>query len=215
MNFDFLFIVTYGRSGSTLLQGMLNAIPGVLVRGENAGALHGLVQSWQAAKIAQDLFSPDSEKSTSSWYGAVHMDLDSYGRDLAASFVRNILKPPPHARVTGFKEIRYHLTAEELAFELEFMRRFFPRCAFLINTRDLEATMASNKKASHGVTEADLATADQLLRETARSSADDVFHVHYDDYRDDPSRLRPLFDFLGAHFDQVSVQNVLDTKHSG
>src|SRR5688572_1085508 len=33
-----LFIVTYGRSGSTLLQGVLNSIPGYLIRGENDGA---------------------------------------------------------------------------------------------------------------------------------------------------------------------------------
>ncbi|ESX27124.1 hypothetical protein X765_20905 [Mesorhizobium sp. LSHC440B00] len=214
MNFDFLFIVTYGRSGSTLLQGIVNTIPGVLIRGENAGALHGLIKSWEAVKIAQDLFSADSEKPTSPWFGAAGMDLDRFGHDLAASFIRNILKPPPDIRVTGFKEIRYHLTAGELAFELEFMRRFFPRCAFLINTRGLEATIASNKKAGHDVSKEDLTKADQLLRDIAESSTRDIFHVHYDDYRYDPDRLRPLFDFLGVNFDRVTLQNVFDTKHS-
>ena len=31
----YVFVVTYGRSGSTLVQGLLNAFPRVLVRGEN------------------------------------------------------------------------------------------------------------------------------------------------------------------------------------
>ncbi len=215
MNFDFLFIVTYGRSGSTLLQGILNAIPGVLVRGENAGALRGLVQSWQAAKTAQDLFSPESDQPTSAWYGAGYMDLDLYGQDLAACFIRNILKPPPDIQIMGFKEIRYHVTADELASELEFMRRFFPRSAFLINTRDLEATIASCKKAGHDVSEEELVATDQLLRDTAKSSPQDVFHIHYDDYLNDPGRLKSLFDFLGAYVDQAALQNVLDTRHSG
>lgn len=215
MNFNHLFIVTYGRSGSTLLQGILNSIPGVIVRGENAGALHGLVQSWQAAKVAQELFSSESEKSTSSWYGAASIGLDDYGRDLATSFIRNVLKPPPDARVIGFKEIRYHMTADELVFELEFMRRFFPRSAFLINTRDLAATINSNKKAGHGVSVDELISADHLFREITKSPSGDVFHVHYDDYCNNPARLNPLFDFLGAHFDQDVVQKVLDVRHSG
>jgi len=32
----YVFVVTYGRSGSTLMQGLLNALPGVLVRGESS-----------------------------------------------------------------------------------------------------------------------------------------------------------------------------------
>ena len=31
--------MTYGRSGSTLVQGLLNSIPGYLIRGENSAAL--------------------------------------------------------------------------------------------------------------------------------------------------------------------------------
>ncbi|MGH3306736.1 MAG: hypothetical protein ACRDOX_03520, partial [Nocardioides sp.] len=35
----YLFVMTYGRSGSTLLQGILNSIPGYLIRGENRQVL--------------------------------------------------------------------------------------------------------------------------------------------------------------------------------
>ena len=34
LKFDYIFIISYGRSGSTLLQGVLNSIDGVLIRGE-------------------------------------------------------------------------------------------------------------------------------------------------------------------------------------
>ncbi len=37
-----VFVVTYGRSGSTLLTGILNSIPGFLIRGENRDAVHHL-----------------------------------------------------------------------------------------------------------------------------------------------------------------------------
>ena len=45
----YIFIVTYGRSGSTLLQGILNSIPGYLVRGENRQALRHLYAFHTAA----------------------------------------------------------------------------------------------------------------------------------------------------------------------
>ena len=38
----YVFVMTYGRSGSTLLMGLLNTIPGYLVRGENDDALRYL-----------------------------------------------------------------------------------------------------------------------------------------------------------------------------
>ena len=42
-----VFVVTYGRSGSTVLQNMLNALPGHILRGENANLLAPLVRAWQ------------------------------------------------------------------------------------------------------------------------------------------------------------------------
>ena len=38
----YVFVMTYGRSGSTLLMGLLNTIPGYLIRGENDDALRFL-----------------------------------------------------------------------------------------------------------------------------------------------------------------------------
>ena len=61
--FGYLFVVTYGRSGSTLLMGLLNSVPGYLVRGENWDALHHLFrfhrtlaegsQRWDPARLRQ------------------------------------------------------------------------------------------------------------------------------------------------------------------
>ncbi|MHB1068086.1 MAG: hypothetical protein ACYC2Z_11785 [Candidatus Nanopelagicales bacterium] len=38
----FVTVVTYGRTGSTVIQAALNALPGVVVRGENYAAMRGL-----------------------------------------------------------------------------------------------------------------------------------------------------------------------------
>ena len=48
MNYQHVLIITYGRSGSTLLQGLLNSIDGCIVRGENYDACKGLFRTYQA-----------------------------------------------------------------------------------------------------------------------------------------------------------------------
>ncbi len=51
---DYLFVVTYGRSGSTLVGGLLNAIPGYLIRGENDDALRHLWQYHRTLVAAKE-----------------------------------------------------------------------------------------------------------------------------------------------------------------
>lgn len=45
---DYLWVFGVGRLGTTAVQNLLNSIPGVLVRGENNGAINKLVESAQA-----------------------------------------------------------------------------------------------------------------------------------------------------------------------
>lgn len=215
MHFNYIFVLTYGRSGSTLLQGVLNSIPGVQIRGENAATLRHLFHAWNAARVAHDTYALDRHKVTSPWYGATFIDLDWYGRDLAATFIRNVLRPSPNATTVGFKEIRYGLALPSLLDEVAFIRRFFPKSAFIVNTRDIEATVESNIRARHAVTREKIEASDQVLRELVTRGGHDIHHVHYDDYRGDANALRPMFDFLGTVFDSGVVQSVFDRRHSG
>ncbi|UCV16550.1 hypothetical protein [Quatrionicoccus australiensis] len=48
MKFKSILVVTYGRSGSTLLQGVLNTLPNVLIRGENHDFCWGLYLAWKS-----------------------------------------------------------------------------------------------------------------------------------------------------------------------
>lgn len=212
MNFDYIFILTYGRSGSTLLQGVLNSIPGVLVRGENNATLRSLTRAWRSLSISNAGFTGDVASPKHAWFGMDEWDKDSYGRDLAAAFVRNVLRPRPNTRVIGFKEIRYFPPHFEPAAEMEFIRRFFPRSAFIVNTRNLDDTFESMKVARHSTTREQLEQSDNMLR--ALLGSPDVHHVHYDDYRSSAAAFEPLFGFLGVDFDLASVERVLADKYS-
>ncbi len=212
MNFDYIFILTYGRSGSTLVQGVLNSIPGVLIRGENNGTLRSLIRAWTSLSISKVGFAGDLDSPKHAWFGMNEWDADGYGRDLAGAFVRNILRPRFDTRVVGFKEIRYFPPHFQPGVELEFIRKFFPRSGFIVNTRDLDETFDSMKAARHSTTREQLEKSDEMLR--ALIKAPDVHHVHYDDYRGNAAAFAPLFAFVGAEFDLAAVQQVLSEKHS-
>ena len=215
MNFDRIFIVTYGRSGSTLLQGVLNSIPGACIRGENGNALALLVESFAAAEQAKNDFGHWAQTPENPWFGADQINLSTYGRGLVAAFERSVLRPPRGASVIGFKEIRYAVMEHE-AFRrtIDFARRFFVNPAFIVNTRSLDSTIASATRTGMGMASQQFTDADAMLREFVSEGASDVFHVHYDDYARDASALRGLFDFLGAPFNEASIRDVLNKKHS-
>lgn len=217
MKFDFIFILTYGRSGSTLLQGILNSIEGVQIRGENNGALYGVLRSFKALQTAKHTFGKDSSDPANPWYGATDIKVDAFGRQMAKAFVDNVLCPSEGVRVSGFKEIRYYPPGlDDAAFAdcLFFMRHYLRRAALVINTRNMDDVLRSNRIAGHNVSETAIQASDARLRQLASSGAEDVFHVHYDDYVSAPEKLEGLFSFLGAPFDVERIRSVLDVVHS-
>src|SRR5471032_449985 len=100
--FNRLFIVTYGRSGSTLLQGLLNAIPGYRIYGENGGYLTALHGAYEALVEAHaNLNNPLNDNQRQAWFGSSRYDRASLNTQFH-DFVDNILFRPeaePHIRV--------------------------------------------------------------------------------------------------------------------
>lgn len=214
----FVFVVTYGRSGSTVLQNLLNQFPGYLIRGENHNALRPLAESWLRLRDSTPL--PEHRKTakitgpTHPWHGAELMDVQSYGHDLAAAFCRNVLQPGPGTRVVGFKEIRWHKTFAFFETYLNFVYMFFPGTKFVFNTRDFEGLHKSGWWAN---------MSEQSVREMKESS-EALFHsyitkypdrccrLHYDACMHDPGEFERLFQFLDEPYDVSLVNQVLDQR---
>jgi hypothetical protein len=208
----YLFVVTYGRSGSTLLNGVLNSIPGYLIRGENRLVISELHQ-WHRAIDRQMASFGEKKRSgpRSSWYG-----LHSYPREIALDRMRalvldTLLRPGPRARVVGFKEIRW--PADDLDSLVEFITELFPDSKFLFNTRN-----AADVAKSEWWRDAPNALEIIAARENAwaavqQSLGERAFAVCYDDYARDVDGLRPLFAWLDEDFDRERLSNVLATRH--
>lgn len=213
-----VFIVTYGRSGSTLLQNLLNSLPGYRIRGENNNALFHIARAWHAIDSAPPMrgmrAAGEVSDQTHPWYGAEAVDPQALGAALARTFSAEVLRPDPEVTVSGFKEIRFHLQPAFFPTYLDFIRRFFPGSRFVINTRDHAAVARSGWFARRPAAEVDatLTRADTLFEAYRAAHPEICHHVHYDDYVAEPERLRGLFDFLGEAWDADVVARVMNTR---
>ena len=211
----YLFIATYGRSGSTLLQGLIGSNQGYLIRGENRAALYHLYQFHSVLLTARDEFSKKrSLDSTDAWYGIDGYDEASAISQLRQLAIDGVLRPEADTRVVGFKEIRWW--QKDWQGYVSFLRQLFPGARFVINTRDHEATSQSlwwGKRPKSEVLEL-LAEYEARLNEMAEFLGDSAYRVHYDDYVADPGTLKGLFDWLGEPFDRATIDGVMQVEHS-
>lgn len=216
-----VFVITYGRSGSTLLQNMINALPGYALRGENANLLASLVRTWQEFRLfypeqleRMKIAGPLPSGPHQPWYGYEAIDSDRLGRDLAEVFLRDVLRPEPQTRVIGFKEIRWHEDAELFAPMLEFLQLYMPQARFIFNTRAHNEVCRSGwwKTMDPAVVTAQLEQAELLYADWQAAHPETCLSMHYNDYATDPEAWRALFEFLGEPFDTELVQATLARK---
>lgn len=210
LSLDYLFIVTYGRSGSTLLQGLLSSIPGYLIRGENAGAVFHLYRFHTRVAAARKDQGPGLRPSDA-WYGiGGYSDATAY-HEIRRLILTTLIRPEPDSRVVGFKEIRWR--QGDLGDYVSFLRDVFPGARFIVNTREHQEVAQSKWWAKRPDALAAIAKAEGEMLALAESLGDDAYHVHFNDYVGDPQKLRGLFDWLAAEFDEAGIAEVMSRKH--
>ena len=208
----YVFVMTYGRSGSTLVQGLLNSIPGYLIRGENSAALNHLYAFHQTLLDESHRGNlVNRRKVTHPFYGMPDFPPEASLAGIRRLVLDTVLRPEPDTRVTGFKEIRwYH---EDLAEYVDFLGQVFPGARFVVNTRN-QADVLKSKWWAKKDNSAYLAGIERRILSVAAGLGDAAYRVHYDDYVADPAVLRGLFDWLGEEFDSERVRVTLGTRHS-
>lgn len=179
-----LFVVSVGgRTGSTTVLNMLNAIPHVRLAGENGGQIEYLSDLYETAahvlnKHNGELYcsSPNNEAGDCGAYqrGSISptnvlCDLQQYVNDIAVPVFP--LLPKPEVSVRGFKDIRW--TTETIAL----LHTIFP-CARVVysvrNNNNDSAVIESYQKDFH-LSEADAATyahEQVLLQDTVKVQHD-------------------------------------------
>ncbi len=212
----FIFIITYGRSGSTVLMKVLNTIDGAEIKGENANALFPLFQSYKCACAAKDHENEKSLLVDHPWYGASKIDTERYARKLTKVFTEEILNPNEATRVLGFKEIRYAsiTNLEKLEEFVKFIRIFFPNSYIIFNRRNLEDVIKSGwwKNMTKEKALAGLEPLDQWMVDYNALHPEFTYIVMYDDYKDNSDAFKEMFDFIDEEINEERVREAMSKK---
>jgi hypothetical protein len=215
----YLTVVTYGRTGSTALQAALNALPGVLVRGENYSAFRGLNAYVQA--LAETADRHHAGRPTHPWYGSARLDPGAVVADLRAHVLATVLRPRPETRWVGFKEVRYEpghfADYDDLLNYLLFLDKLFPGLRYLMNVRDPRAAARSGWWPGNANAEEVLATTRDRLAaavdDLARMlGADRAVLLDYDDWNGRPEVLSEAFAALGLPRDDEAIRLAVGTR---
>lgn len=169
MRYEFLTIVTFGRSGSTALQAVLNAHPDTIIRGENYSALRGLQAYVEAVAAAADRHH--SGKPHHPWFGTARLDPVAVLADQRRHVIENLLRPKSDTRWLGFKEVRYETghfaQVDDLSAHLFFLNSLLPGMRFVVNTRDPQAAAQSGWWREHPDAVAALEASTRNIHEAA------------------------------------------------
>lgn len=215
---QYLFVITYGRSGSTVLMKLLNSIDGFCIRGENNGILSQLAIAASDLKDVHSVQSKYNHSSAAPWYGITDVDPACFSKKLSSMFVEELLCPPKGTRVTGFKEIRF--SSEDISDEaykkvIAFMADEFPGSRFIFNTRNWREVARSGwwrYRADLGNVRRCIEHSDSRFETSAAHLGERAFLVDYADFKGNADGFRPLLAWLGENMSDHQLNEIMGTK---
>lgn len=220
---DFVVILTYGRTGSTVLQAVLNAFPNVVVRGENMNLPVFLFRAHTAAARTRAHATPVPLPNNDPWFGAERVNPDHVLDSARRMLLEDVISPDQGTVLAGFKEVRHtpdHFASfEEFASYVGFLATVLPGVRFVLNVRDPGPTSKSGWWVSDPSATSKLQTSRDWLQRLPSSNlhglpASRFLVLEYEKWCMNPEQLAPMLRFLGLPEDESLVRKVLDHKLS-
>ncbi len=206
-----LFIVTYGRTGSTLLMGLLNAHPKILIHGEN----HGFFRSLYESLAALDEFESQASKSASQGTASPFFGASKFPHSDTRENILQLMDQcvPKGAETVGFKEIRYDMP--DLDNCLDFLRNRYENTKFVFLTRDHAAVATSGffKEGDPERITRYLGLIESRFCAYISKHEECCFEIDYRELMDFAS-VSNLFSFLGYEISADSWKEVIAKPHS-
>ena len=208
----YVVVVSYGRTGSTLLQGALMSAPHVLIRGEQGGTIVQQ-QIWfdELCRHQRRLARQEETTRRHPFFGIVGFQQQQALRRIRMLLLESLLRPKWDTRVLGFKENRW---PDDPTKTLVFLRKLLPGVRFVVNTRNDDDVALSGFWPRRPDALQQIRRRRESLLAAAQSLGDDVYFVHYDDWAGNPESLRGLFEWLQIPFSVERVAEVMQKPHS-
>lgn len=216
-----LYVVTYGRSGSTLLTGYLSKLPGVDLKGENYLFPLPLADAEDRLADAVALKYKGRQRSSSPWYGSHLFNLGRWQRDIRRAILNQLYPKQIIPKTIGFKEIRwwYRLSPDDFERKLQWLTAIRPPGGIVFLTRDLDKTMAGAWWATQSESErahsrAGLERFERMASDFAAAHPDHSVHVTYEEFTSSPEAARRICTLLGTPFREEVWKATLGERYS-
>lgn len=222
----YVFVVTYGRSGSTLTQGLLNTLPGTLVRGENNMFILPFFRAWAGLKEFQAKNNENARKGTqSAFYGLDEIDPENFVQTARALTLESLYGSADRSKVDvlGFKEVLWHrIKRDEMAAFFDWFELIFPGATYVLNQRDHASVSTSgfwqNQEEQRVMrTLKRVEEMQQFLRDTRPGRTHDIRYerVTSDDAGVQERELRGLAQFVVGSCDDALLAKLRETLGKG
>jgi hypothetical protein len=221
-NFRHLFVVTYGRSGSTLIQGILNASERIHLTGENGNIVQSLFDMVTKLRSAKAMVGKNPSRTPRDpFYGIDFYDEAEICRSLENLVDRQILNSNPKAEETldfiGFKEIRYPFVPD-LAGLLGFMESLFNESRFVFCFRDLTAVLDSGMYAERPEEmKRKFRASFKAFEDAARAFCEgrpNTVILDYERFRDDAGYIRDKLLSIDVDIPIETIASTMKVPHS-
>jgi len=219
--FRSLYVVTYGRSGSTLVNGYLSHLPGMDLKGENYLFPLPLADAEARLADAEALKYGGRDKPASPWYGSHQFSTVQWRRDIRRALYNQLYPFSPIPKTIGFKEIRwwYRLSGDDFEQKLNWLISIRRPGAIVFLTRNLDKTMAGawwakQSDAERVKSRAGLERFERLALAYAAAHPDHSVHITYEDFCTDSGAARRVNKMLGLKFREDVYQHALGKRYS-
>ena len=209
-----IFIITYGRSGSTLLQNVLNTIPRCVIKGENHNMMELIWKAVLRSRQAKHVWGKQRLCSNHPWYGSDEIKPMIFANGMIDSFIKNVLCPPQDCQYFGFKEIRYNVYGENLSDFLDFMRSHYKDAFFIFNTRNAEAVSNSAwwKNWNHDDVVTLVEQMNKRFNDYNLRHPEFTAILSYEEFCSDLSVFRQLFEQIQVPYNENAIKEVMSER---
>lgn len=224
--YRYVFVVTYGRSGSTLVQGLLNTLPRTLVRGENSLYVLELFRAMHRVRsLRRRHLKHHPRRSSSAFFGLHELTPRSFvvsARELVTGHLLGDVRPR-EVDVLGFKEVLWNrVEPDETSDFFDYLDRVFPACQYVLNQRDHEQVVGSGFWQAHDRDEVlgTIHRIEEIQDHLRRTRPDRVFDLDYGlltspDPGTSDAQLRGLTEFVHGSCDEVLLARMRETLATG
>ena len=223
----FLVIVTAGRTGSTILQHLLNQDPETLIRGENNNFFYYFYRACHAIEDPNAAKFRLASGSEHPWYGFENFkseELKKQTRSLAIKFLLGDNSLNDYQRI-GFKEIRFfplirykpnsnEPNASELINYLSFLANTLGNVKFIHLTRESSEVVKSGWWGVNGNQQEKIERIDFFNQTISRAKTSlDIVPFEYALLESkDVARIQEIFQQLGINITRKKITETLSVK---